>query len=132
MSRRPLTLTATLALTALLAGCTGVEVSPPVDSCSPSYQAPSKFGRFAAQQAGPGAAIQWGAYPGPKYRGNRYEVAVYLGGVKVDSKSQAYAPHGSVSAQRAKKYAGKTFEYQGKVKRGPKLLLEFSLQCTVA
>lgn len=131
MNRRQWIPTVALAL-ALLTGCTGVEVSPPEESCSPSYQAPSKYGRFAAQQKAPGAAIQWGAYPGPKFRGDRYQVTVYLGGVKVDSKNQAYAPHGSVSAQRAKKYAGMTFEIQGKVKRGPKLVLGFSLQCTVA
>lgn len=132
MTSRQLVLATVLALVALLTGCTGVEVSPPEESCSPSYQAPSKYGKFIAQQKGPGAAIQWGTYPGPKYRGDWYVVKIYMGGVRVDKKNQAYAPHGSIGAPKAKKYAGKTFELQGTVKRGPKLVLEFSLQCTVA
>lgn len=114
-------------------GCATVETSLQKESCYPFYEAPSEFGRFTAQQGGAGEGIQWGAYPNPKYRGDRYLVSVYLGGVKVDGKNQGYAPHGSVGAKRVQKYgAGSDFEIKGTVKRNGKTVLEFDLKCEVA
>lgn len=124
-----------LATVVAVTGCAaeGIETSPEVDSCYPSYEAPSEYGRFTAQQGGPGEGIQWGAYPYPAYRGDQYVVSVYLGGVKVDGKNQPYAPHGSIGPKRVQKYgAGSEFEISGTVKSGGKVVLEFSLKCEIA
>lgn len=107
-------------------------MSQPIPSASPCFLAPPTYGTFAIQQRGPGEAIQWGAYPSPEYRGDSYRATVYLGGVKVDSKNQGYPLHGSVSAQRAKKYAGMTFELHITVMDGPALVLGLMLQATIA
>lgn len=116
----------------VLSACGAVEYSPALKPCSPNYTAPSKYGRFSAQQKGRGKAIQWGAYPNAAYTGTNYRVKVYAGGVKVDSKNQDYAPHGSLSAAKALKYSGKKFELAGTVHRGGKLILEFDLRCRIA
>lgn len=125
--------TASVVVATALTGCTGsVEASPRVSPCSPSYTAPSNYGRFTAQQASRGKAIQWGAYPKAAYQGTNYRVAVYAGGVKVDSKNQSYAPHGSLGAAKAAKYSGKEFRLVGTVHRDGKLVLGFDLRCTIA
>lgn len=75
-----------------LGGCATVEVAPPVENCSPSFVAPSKYGRFTIQQSGKNKAIQWGAYPNQSYSGTHYTAVVRADGRKIDSKSQDYAP----------------------------------------
>ena len=121
-----------LAVLVLLAGC-GTYASPPGQPCSPAYAAPKKYGRLAVQQAGPGKPIHWGAYPAKKYQGDLYDVEVFLDGRSAGGgKPQPYPPHGSVGAQRAKKYSGKTFEMRGRVESGGKLVFNFTLYCTVA
>lgn len=79
-----------------------------------------------------GAQVSWGAYPNPTYTGTNYYVKVYAGGVRVDTKNQAYAPHGSLSAARSLKYSGKIFELNGTVTRNGKLVLKFDLICRIA
>ncbi|WP_431279631.1 hypothetical protein [Leifsonia poae] len=69
-------------------------------SCSPAYKADSQIGNFTIQQSAPGRSLQWGAYPYKQYSGTWYNVIVYAGGVKIDAKSQPYAPHGSVGQDR--------------------------------
>jgi len=125
-------LAALVAVLATLSGCGTVEVSPTIKSCSPSYVINSEFGKFSAQQAGRGKSIAWGAYPNAAYSGTNYYVKVYAGGVRVDTKNQSYAPHGSLSADRALKYSGKIFELDGTVTRNGKLILKFELKCRIA
>lgn len=115
-----------------LTGCATVEVSPPIADCSPSYVAPSEYGRFTIQQSGRNAAIQWGAYPNRKIVGTHYTVVVRADGRKIDSKSQNYAPHGSVNAARARKYSGKILEISGDVRKGNKVALVYSMRCKIA
>lgn len=115
-----------------LGGCATVEVSPPIDNCSPSYVAPSKYGRFTIQQSGKNRSIQWGAYPSGSYSGTHYTAVVRANGRKIDSKSQNYAPHGSVSAARAKKYSGKILEISGEVTKGKKVALVYTMRCKIA
>lgn len=115
-----------------LGGCATVEVAPPVENCSPSFVAPSKYGRFTIQQSGKNKAIQWGAYPNKSYSGTHYTAVVRADGRKIDSKSQNYAPHGSVGANRAKKYSGKILEISGQVTKGKKVALVYSMRCKIA
>lgn len=63
-------------------------------SCSPNYTDENKLGRLSVQQKGPGATIQWGAFP--KLPADRYVVTIYIGRTKVDNKHQSYQPHGSI------------------------------------
>lgn len=84
------------------------------------------------QQVGKGHRISWGAYPNAAYQGTNYRVRVYAGGVKVDSKNQNYAPHGSLGPAKARKYSGQKLELIGSVHRDGKLVLEFDLQCRIA
>jgi hypothetical protein len=91
---------ASIAVVACLsaAGLTACSVyeSAPKRSCSPSYVAPSKYGNYSAQQAGPGRSIQWGIYP--NFAASHYTVNVFMGSRRVDDKDQSYPPHGSVNA----------------------------------
>lgn len=121
-----------LAVFVLLAGCASY-AGPPGEPCSPSYAAPSKYGRLAVQQAGPGKPIHWGAYPAKKYRGDVYTVTAFADGRKVGGgKPQRYPPHGSVGVDQARKYSGKTFELRGRVERKGDLVFNFNLYGTIA
>lgn len=112
-------------------GCSAeVEATKEIESCR-EYRAYSKFGRFTVQQAGEGRRIQWGTYPKKKYSGDWYEVQPRIDGHKEPPKQQNYAPHGSVSADRTRKYSGKLFRINGTVWRNDKLVLEFAMQCRV-
>ncbi|CAN7400511.1 hypothetical protein LJR045_002495 [Microbacterium sp. LjRoot45] len=114
----------------LIVGCASAEISPPIESCH-SYSVNSGYGRFSIQQSAKGRSIQWGAYPNATYSGTLYRVGVYANGVKIDSKNQTYAPHGSVSASRATKYSGKILQISGNVTRGKDVVLVFNMQCKI-
>lgn len=99
-------------------------------SCSPSYKADSKIGNFSIQQAGSGRSLQWGAYPYSEFKGTWYNLTVYADGVKIDSKSQAYAPHGSVGEDKARKYRGKKLQISGVITRD-KDEIRFTIGCII-
>jgi hypothetical protein len=84
------------------------------------------------QQSGPHAALQWGIYVAPKYKtGTAWVVRVYAGGVKIDGKVQSYEPHGSIGADKARKYSGKLLEVAGTGTHGNDQL-GFSLKCYIS
>lgn len=113
-----------------LSGCASVEVSPPIKSCH-DYRVDSSYGRFGIQQAARGRSIAWGAYPNLTYSGTWYSVRVRVDGRQIDSKSQSYAPHGSVSADRALRYSGKILSISGTVTKGGETVLVFNMQCRI-
>lgn len=130
-SMRSIAAAGILALTTALApACASVEVSPPIKSCR-DYRVDSGYGRFGIQQAGPGKAIHWGAYPSIQYSGTFYSVTVRANGTKIDGKAQSYAPHGSVPASKAVKYSGKILAISGTVTKGGNVVLEFNMQCRI-
>ena len=99
----------------------------------PSTRCPdSKYGSFSAQQAGPGRAIQWGAYPNGSVKATRFVVDVYVGSRRVDHKDQSYAPHGSVSARDVAGKHGQSFTLSGTAWSGSKNTLTFTLRCKIA
>lgn len=119
-------------LTPLAAGCSSVEVSPPLSGCSPDYRVNSNYGNFSIQQSGKGRAIQWGAYPNANFSGTRCVADIYTNGRRYDHKDQDYAPHGSVDAGTAKKYSGKILQISGNVTRKGKIVLVYNMQCRTA
>ena len=125
-------LTCAVAVALTATGCSSVEISPPISSCSPDYRVNSGYGNFSIQQSGKGRAIQWGAYPNATYSGTEYVADVYTGGRRYDHKSQNYAPHGSVDAGTASKYSGKILQISGNVTRKGKTVLVYNMQCTIA
>jgi hypothetical protein len=122
---------ASIAVVACLsaAGLTACSVyeSAPKRSCSPSYVAPSKYGNYSAQQAGPGRSIQWGIYP--NFAASHYTVDVFMGSRRVDHKDQSYPPHGSVNAVDVRHHVD--FTVSGTITRG-KDHVYFDLTCTTA
>lgn len=120
-----------LGLLGSVSGCTS-EISAPTAACSPTYKVNSKYGLFEVQQKGKGKTIAWGAYPAATYSGTRYQAVVTVAGIKKDTKDQAYAPHGSISAGTALKYSGKLFRVTGSVTKGKDIKLGFEMQCTIA
>lgn len=59
-------------------GCEGLDDAATTDhSCSPSYVDENEFGRISAQQAAPGALINWGVYPKNKNYA-RYVARLYI------------------------------------------------------
>ncbi len=102
-----------------------------VHSCSPSYVDRNDFGRIAAQQAGPGAAVAWGVYPRMPFV--RIVVRVYAGGRKVDGKSQSYAPHSTVPASKIRKAgSGAIFRIEGETYDSRGQVASFFLKCGLA
>lgn len=118
----------------MLTGCSAVEISPPIKSCK-NYRQESSFGSFTIQQAQRGSALQWGAYPSAKYSGTYYIVDVYTGSKRYDSKTQTYAPHGSVNAATASKYSGLNLQISGRVQklgnRGYYDVLVYNMVCKI-
>lgn len=110
-------------------GC-AVEVSPPKGNCSPSYEAPSEYGSFSAQQSGPGAPIQWGIYP--NYAVSRFVVDILVGSRRVDHKDQIYPPHGSVSATDVRGRSGQDLTVSGQITDAQGNSLSFQLKCVIA
>ena len=102
-----------LAMSLLIGGCASSVVTENIGSCSPSYEiAQAGAGRLSIQQAGKGAAIQWGLYVEAPYKiGTQFVVTVYAGGVKIDGKNQNYEPHGRIGAAKALKYWGSSSRY---------------------
>jgi hypothetical protein len=100
-STRSATILLAVGLVAVLPKACAADNPPPgsgsrtIHSCSPDYTDENKLGRLSVQQKGPGASIQWGAYP--KLDADKYVVMITIGGVKVDGKNQSYPPHGSLS-----------------------------------
>lgn len=92
------------------------------------------YGSFTVQQRAPGASIQYGLYPNPKYAGTRYWLVVKISGKKkpYDVKNQSYPPHGSVDIRTARQFKGKTLTLQGTIHRGGKLTLSYQLDCVIA
>ena len=87
---------------------------------------------MTAQQAGRYSPIAWGIYVAPNYKtGTAWIVKAYAAGVKIDGKIQAYEPHGSIGADKARKYSGKLLEISGTGTRGRDQLF-FSLKCYIA
>lgn len=121
-----------LSITALVAsGCSASVSSDEVKSCASASIGNPQAGTLSVQQASRGSAIQWGLYVAPKYKvGASFVVNVYADGVKIDGANQTYEPHGSVSAARAAKYAGKILEVSGSATRSGDIL-EFKLQCRI-
>lgn len=121
-----------LALMFAVGGLTAcsAEVQPSIGNCSPSYTPTSKYGRFSAQQRGPGAPIQWGIYP--NMAATRFVVDVYVGSHRVDRKDQNYPPHGSVSAADVRGRARQIFRISGTAWDSDQNTLAFTLQCYVA
>lgn len=122
--------TATTRVVGLASGCASVEVPPPISSCH-SYRVNSSYGNFSIQQSAKNQAIQWGTCPNATYSRTWYTVSVYANGVKIDSKNQGYAPHGSVGADRATKYSGTILKISGNVTRGKDTVLVFNMQCRI-
>ncbi|GAA4179718.1 hypothetical protein GCM10022287_32510 [Gryllotalpicola koreensis] len=101
--------------------------------CSPQYKVGAAEGGLTVQQAGKGKAITWGIYVAAKYKtGTTWHVTVRADGTKIDSKNQAYEPHGSVNAARAAKYSGKILEISGSALHGKDDLLTFDGKCKIA
>ena len=95
-------------------------------------------GRYSGAADGPRSEprpavdpIQWGAYPNATYSGTYYTAVVRADGTKIDSTSQNYAPHGSVGADRAKKYSGKILQISGNVTKGKDTVLVYNMQCRI-
>lgn len=92
----------------------------------------ASHGSAYVRQAGKNLPIQWGVYVVPKYKIVSHFVAkVYADGVKIDGKNQDYEPHGSVSADRTRKYSGKILEITGTAVNGDDTL-SFSAKCIIA
>ncbi|GAB3742108.1 hypothetical protein [Microlunatus parietis] len=108
----------------------GLEADPVFTNCQ-DYRAHTLFGRFTIRQEKKGAAIAWGAYSKEHLTGDLYVLTVRLNGKKFDAKSQNYPPHGSIPAGTARKYSGKTLDITGKVTKGGKLMLAYSMRCRV-
>ena len=102
----------------------------PISSCQ-NYRVNSAYGNLSIQQRAKNAALQWGAYPNARYSGTWYQVDVYTGGRRYDSKSQSYAPHGSVDAGTAKRYSGQILAISGNVTKGKDVVLLFNMQCRI-
>ncbi len=131
MTKRTLGRLAVMAVILLgFTGCASIEVSPSIKSCH-DYRVNSGYGRFAIQQSAKGKALQWGAYPNATYSGTWYATNVRVDGRKIDSKSQSYAPHGSVSANTAAKYSGKILSISGNVTKGKSTVLVYNMQCRI-
>lgn len=124
--------TRTCASAALLAGAlalTGcaasVDAGSPSTSCSPSFTPSSQYGRLSVQQRSPGSSIQWGFYPSVPV--STFVVDVYMGSRRVDHKSQAYPPHGSVNVVDVRQ--GATFSISGQATNPKGDVLVFGLRC---
>lgn len=132
--RAVVVLAAVLTTVALLAGCAGykgrVEADPVLTDCH-DYRAHTLFGRFTIQQEKKGAPMQWAAYPKEHLTGDRYEFTLRLNGKMIERKNQHYPPHGSLPAATMKKYSGKSLEISGRVLKGGKLMLAYSMRCWV-
>jgi hypothetical protein len=114
----------------VVAGCSSVEVSPPISSCH-AYRAPSSYGSFTIQQAARGRSIQYGAYPNAAYSGTWYRLDVLVNGKRYDAKSQYYPPHGSVSAAMASSNSGRILHISGNVTKGSVTVLVYNMQCRI-
>ena len=113
-------------LLAVTTGCAAqVDVGSASTSCSPSFEPGNRYGRLAVQQRRPGASIQWGFYPAVAV--STYRVDVYMGSRRVDSKTQAYPPHGSVN--RADVREGSTFRLSGTATNPKGDVLTFGIRC---
>lgn len=121
--------TVTLALTGCVATYNEADYGG-YKSCVPYYKADSQIGNFTIQQQGPGRSLQWGAYPYREFTGTWYNLSVYANGVKIDSKSQSYAPHGSVGQDKAIKYRGKVLQISGKITRANDAIT-FTIGCVI-
>lgn len=122
--------TAVLVVVAVASAGCDAEVSREIESCR-DYRANSKFGRFTVQQQSKGSSMQWGTYPKAKYTGDEFVINPRLDGRKQDFKFQNYGAHGSVNANRARKYSGKLFRIDGTVRKRGKVVLQFRMQCRV-
>lgn len=112
------------------AGCSTSVVTVAIGHGSPNDTiGQTGFGKVTVQQVGKGAVIAWGMYVDPNYKvGTQFVVKVYA---KIDAKNQNYEPHGSVNAQRAAKYPGKTLEIAGTGQPGRDTLF-FDSKCCIA
>lgn len=102
-------------------------------SCSPSYVDQNKFGRIAAQQAGPGEAILWGVYPKKIYV--RYVARLYIDNRKLPSgKNQNYTPHGTVNVKdiKARAKPGSVFRIEGETYDADGVQYSYFLRCRLA
>jgi len=126
-------LTVTLAIAAISA-CAGVgNTAETTHSCSPSYVDEDEFGRVSAQQAGPGALIQWGVYPKRSYQ--RYTVRLYIDSRKLSGgRDQDYEPRGTVDADvvMAKGKTGSVFRLEGETHDARGQKHKFVLRCRLA
>lgn len=121
------------AVALLMTGCAASFVTEDIGPCSPEYAVSHPdVGSAYVRQAGKNLPIQWGVYVVPKYKiGSHFIVKVYADGVKIDGKNQDYEPHGSVSADRTRKYSGKILEITGTAVNGDDTL-SFSAKCIIA
>ena len=122
-----------LAITATPA-CEGVgNTTETRHSCSPGYVDENDFGRVSAEQAGPGALIQWGVYPKRSYQ--RYVVRLYIDSRKLGGgRDQNYEPHGTVNADTvtAKGKTGSVLRIEGETYDAQGRKYKFFLRCRLA
>lgn len=134
MLRRTRALVLVIAVAAA-SGCEGLDdAGTTTHSCSPSYVDENKFGRISAQQAGPGARINWGVYPKKKDY-VRYVARLYIDSRKLGGgKDQKYDPHGTVNADtvKAKSKPGSVFRIEGETYDADGNGYSFFLRCRLA
>ena len=125
-TRRAGTSAAVLMAAAALTGCAAsVNAGSPSTSCSPSFNPGNQYGNLSVQQRASGSSLQWGFYPNVAV--STYKVDIYMGSRRVDSKTQSYPPHGSVSSVDVR--AGATFAIRGNATNPKGDILTFGLQC---
>ncbi|MDN4612867.1 hypothetical protein P5G50_00265 [Leifsonia sp. F6_8S_P_1B] len=124
---------AVLLASGAVAGCSQ-QYSSPIGQCSPNYTLTNPHGRFAIQQAGRNQSVQWGVYPSAdiQARARRYKLDVYVGSRRVDSKTQAYAPHGSISQRDVSGKNGQIVKISGTVSDAASNILYLTVQCHLA
>jgi hypothetical protein len=135
MQKRTLAAPAAFLLcTFLVGGCEPIGGGASTEhSCSPSYVDENHFGRIAAQQAGPGAAILWGVYPKKTYV--RYVARLYIDSRKLGGgKNQNYSPHGTVNADtvKSKGKTGSVFRIEGETYDADGVRYSYFLRCRLA
>jgi hypothetical protein len=134
MHRRALIPSAALLCAFLVIACEPIGDGATTEhSCSPSYVDQNKFGRIAAQQAGPGAAILWGVYPKRTYV--RYVARLYIDSRKLGGgKNQNYTPHGTVNADtvKSKGKTGSVFRIEGETYDADGVRYSYFLRCRLA
>ena len=102
----------------------------PSTPCSPSFNPGNQYGKLSVQQRASGSRLQGGVHPNVAV--STYKVDIYMGSRRVDSKTQSYPPHASVSSVDVRSVdvrAGATFAIRGNATDPEGDILTFVLQC---